>query len=82
MNHPDNFSVRTAVAEADKGLGQGGRVELNATGKADANDVRGVGATVGLHFPPDKLYAFDAQDQSCTRTAPEPRLRIGKPVHA
>jgi multiple sugar transport system ATP-binding protein len=41
-----------------------------------------IGDTVGLHFPPDKLYAFDRQDQAYTRTTPEPRIHFSKPVHA
>jgi hypothetical protein len=41
-----------------------------------------IGDHVGLHFPADKLYAFDAQDQAYTRTAPAPRLRIDRPVHS
>ncbi|MEO8118348.1 MAG: carbohydrate porin [Rhodoferax sp.] len=33
----NTYRSGNAVAEADKGLGQGGRVEMNATGKAGAN---------------------------------------------
>jgi hypothetical protein len=33
----NTYRSGSAVAEADKGLGQGGRVEMNATGKAGAN---------------------------------------------
>ncbi|MDO8774221.1 MAG: hypothetical protein Q7K57_37010, partial [Burkholderiaceae bacterium] len=33
----NTYRSGNAVAEADKGLGQGGRVEMNATGKAGTN---------------------------------------------
>jgi multiple sugar transport system ATP-binding protein len=80
-------SVQGRVVYAEY-LGESSYVQVQlATGEillakeeGTANAV--IGDTVGLHFPPDKLYAFDAQDQAYTRTAPEPRLRIDKPVHA
>ena len=53
---------------------------LLAKEEGTANAV--IGDTVGLLFPPDKLYAFDSQDQAYTHTAPEPQLRITRPAHA